>query len=205
LWAAVFDSPVAHGRIVSLDAGDAEKMPELCAFSQPKIFRRKPNRGHRADEELLASSQVHFCGMPMALVVAESEEQAKAALKKIRIEIEPLEVITDPRIAKEKGELIIPPRTFNIGDTTAAWSECDYVLKAEQKPRTEHLYIETQGAYAVPQENGVIKIHSSTQGPTAVQRTAAKFSASQCTRLKWIRPGLAVALVVKRTRQLHGR
>jgi xanthine dehydrogenase large subunit len=38
----------------------------------------------------------------------------------------------------------------------------------------EHLYIETQGAYACPQENGGIKIYSSTQGPTAVQRTAAK-------------------------------
>ena len=38
----------------------------------------------------------------------------------------------------------------------------------------EHLYIETQGAYAIPQENGAIKIYSSTQGPTAVQRTAAR-------------------------------
>ncbi|MCF6361629.1 MAG: molybdopterin-dependent oxidoreductase, partial [Cyclobacteriaceae bacterium] len=38
----------------------------------------------------------------------------------------------------------------------------------------EHLYIETQGAYAQPLENGTIKISSSTQGPTAVQRAAAK-------------------------------
>ena len=36
------------------------------------------------------------------------------------------------------------------------------------------MYIETQGAYAIPLENGCIKIYSSTQGPTAVQRTAAK-------------------------------
>jgi len=176
LWAAVFDSPVAHGRIVSLDAGDAEKMPGVVrVFTAKDIPGENQIGGIVPDEELLASSQVHFCGMPMALVVAESEEQAKAALKKIRIEIEPLEVITDPRIAKEKGELIIPPRTFNIGDTTAAWSECDYVFEGRTETNgQEHLYIETQGAYAVPQENGVIKIHSSTQGPTAVQRTAAR-------------------------------
>ena len=176
LWAAVFDSPVAHGRIVSLDAGDAEKMPGVVrGFTAKDIPGENQIGGIVPDEELLASSHVHFCGMPMALVVAESEEQAKAALKKIRIEIEPLEVITDPRIAKEKGELIIPPRTFNIGDTTAAWSECDYVFEGRTETNgQEHLYIETQGAYAVPQENGVIKIHSSTQGPTAVQRTAAR-------------------------------
>jgi xanthine dehydrogenase large subunit len=38
----------------------------------------------------------------------------------------------------------------------------------------EHLYIETQGAYSIPLENGGIRIYSSTQGPTAVQRTAAR-------------------------------
>jgi len=38
----------------------------------------------------------------------------------------------------------------------------------------EHLYLETQGCYAVPQENGSIKITSSTQGPTQVQKAAAR-------------------------------
>ena len=36
------------------------------------------------------------------------------------------------------------------------------------------MYLETQGCYAVPQENGNIKLISSTQGPTAVQKIAAK-------------------------------
>ncbi len=176
LWAAVFDSPVAHGRIISLDTGDAEKMPGVVRiFTSKDIPGENQIGGIVPDEELLASSHVHFCGMPIALVVAESEEQTKAAIKKILIDIEPLPVITDPRIAKEKGELIIPPRTFKIGDTNTAWAQCDYVFEGRTETNgQEHLYIETQGAYAVPQENGVIKIHSSTQGPTAVQRTAAR-------------------------------
>ena len=176
LWAAVFDSPVAHGKITSIETGDAEKMPGVVRILTARdIPGENQIGGIVPDEELLASSHVHFCGMPIALVVAESEEQAKLAIKKIIIEIQPLPVITDPRIAKEKGELIIPPRTFKIGDTTAAWSRCDYVFEGRTETNgQEHLYIETQGAYAVPQENGVIKIHSSTQGPTAVQRTAAR-------------------------------
>jgi xanthine dehydrogenase large subunit len=127
------------------------------------------------DEELLASSHVHFCGMPIALVVARSEHEARAAVKKIKVEIEPLHIITDPREAKEKGELIIPPRTFQIGDTTNAWNQCEHIFEGRTETNgQEHLYIETQGAYAVPQENGAIRIYSSTQGPTAVQRTAAR-------------------------------
>ena len=74
---------------------------------------------------MLAEDHVHFCGMPVALVVAESEEAARAAVKKIKIEIDPLPVITDPREAKEKGELIIPPRTFQLGDTDNAWQQCE--------------------------------------------------------------------------------
>jgi len=38
----------------------------------------------------------------------------------------------------------------------------------------EHLYLETQGAFAYPLETGGIRIISSTQGPTQVQRASAK-------------------------------
>ncbi|MEJ7587378.1 MAG: molybdopterin cofactor-binding domain-containing protein [Ferruginibacter sp.] len=38
----------------------------------------------------------------------------------------------------------------------------------------EHLYIETQGSYAVPSENGGIKLYSPTQAPKAVQRAVSK-------------------------------
>jgi xanthine dehydrogenase large subunit len=96
-------------------------------------------------------------------------------VKKINVEIEPLPVITDPREAQAKGELIIPPRTFKLGDPEKAWAQCEYIFEGTADSNgQEHLYIETQGAYACPQENGGIKIYSSTQGPTAVQRTAAR-------------------------------
>ena len=176
LYAAVFDSTVAHGKIKSLNLEEAAGMPGVV-----KIFTAKDIPGENQiggiipDEELLASTHVHFCGMPVALVVAETEEAARAAVKKIKIDIEPLEIITDPRIAAEKGELIVQPRRFKIGDAGKAWASCTHIIEGRADTNgQEHLYIETQGAYAVPQENGAIRIYSSTQGPTAVQRTAAK-------------------------------
>ena len=176
LFAAVFDSPVAHGKIRSLNTTAAAAMPGVVKiFTAGDIPGENQIGGIIPDEELLASTHVHFCGMPVAIVIAESEEQARLAVKKIKMEADLLPVITDPREAKEKGELIIPPRTFQIGDTSSAWKDCEYIFEGRAETNgQEHLYIETQGAYAVPQENGAIRIYSSTQGPTAVQRTAAR-------------------------------
>ena len=186
LFAAVFDSPVAHGKIKRLDLDEAMNMKEVVRiFTAKDIPGINQIGGIVPDEELLAGDHVHFCGMPIALVVATSEEAARAAMKKIKLEIDPLPVITDPREAKEKGELIIPPRTFNLGDIDNAWSQCDIIVEGQSETNgQEHLYIETQGAYAIPLENGAIRIYSSTQGPTAVQRTAARVLGMQMHQLE---------------------
>jgi xanthine dehydrogenase large subunit len=113
--------------------------------------------------------------MPMAFVVAETEDAARAAVKKIIVEIEPLPVITDPREAQAKDQLIVPPRTFLLGDVANAWEQCEYIFEGVAETNgQEHLYIETQGAYAIPQENGGIKIYSSTQSPRATQQASCK-------------------------------
>lgn len=176
LFAACFDSPVAHGKITAMDTTAAEASEGVVRILTYKdITGENQIGGIIPDEPLFADAYVHFCGMPIALVLAETDQQARAAVKKIKVQIDPLPVITDPRDAAAKGELIIPPRTFRIGDTTAAWEKCDYIFEGRADTNgQEHLYIETQGAYAVPLENGVIKVYSSTQGPTAVQRAIVK-------------------------------
>ncbi|MBC7887479.1 MAG: molybdopterin-dependent oxidoreductase [Ferruginibacter sp.] len=176
LYAACFDSPVAHGRITRLDLRAAENSHGVvCVLTHKDITGINQIGGIVPDEELLADRHVHFCGMPVALVIAETDHQARAAVKKIRVDIEPLHVITDPREAAAKGELIVPPRSFKMGDSGAAWALCDHIAEGRADTNgQEHLYIETQGAYTVPGENGVIKVYSSTQSPTAVQRAVSK-------------------------------
>src|SRR5258705_9575486 len=116
LFAAAFGSPVAHGKILHLDLSEAEKMKDVVRiFTYKDIPGRNQIGGIVPDELLLAENLVHFNGMPVAIVVAKSVKAAQAAIKKIKIDIEPLHIITDPREAKEKGELIIPPRSFKIG------------------------------------------------------------------------------------------
>ncbi len=176
LFAAVYDSPVAHGKITGIDLSAARSSEGVAGiFTAKDIPGENQIGGIVPDEELLAGERVHFSGMPVVLVVAESPELARAAAKKVKVEITPLHVITDPREAKQKNELIVPPRTFRIGDSANAWKDCEYVFEGKADSNgQEHLYIETQGAYSIPQENNSIRVISSTQGPTAVQRCCAR-------------------------------
>ncbi len=175
LFGAVYGSPVAHGKIRSLDLTDAIAMAGVVhIFTHKDIPGVNQIGGIVADEPLLAEDEVHFNGMPVAFVVATSARIAQAALHKIKIEVDELTVVTDPRIAKENGSLIVSPRTFKMGDAAQAFKNCAYIFEGVAETNgQEHLYIETQGAYALPAENNSIKVYSSTQGPTAVQRHMA--------------------------------
>lgn len=176
LFSVVFDSPKAHGKIKSIDYSKAEKLQGIKRiFTYKDIPGENQIGGIIPDEPLFAENEVHFWGQPIAIIVAKSEFIARQARRLITIEIEELPVITTCKEAKEKGSFINAPRSFNLGDTEKAFQDCEYVFEGETFTNgQEHLYIETQGAYAEPLENGSIKIISSTQGPTAVQKTTAK-------------------------------
>lgn len=175
LYGAVFGSPVAHGKITSLDISAASNLPGVVrVFTYKDIPGINQIGGIVPDEPLLAENEVHFNGMPVAFVVAMSEAVAHAATKLIKIATEPLPIITDPRIAQQAGSLIVPPRTFKLGDSKTAFETCAHVFEGVAETNgQEHLYIETQGAYALPLENSSVRVYSSTQGPTAVQRHMA--------------------------------
>ena len=179
LYACVYDSTVAHGKLKSVDTTEAEISAGVVRVVTARdLIGENQIGGVLPDEPLFADAEVHFQGMPIALVLAETEEQARAAAKKIKVEIEPLEIVTDPRVAFAKGDLIVPPKHFKLGDAEMAFKGCEYVFEGRAELNgQEHLYIETQGAYAIPTEQGGVKIYSSTQGPTAVQRAVARVTA----------------------------
>ncbi|MEO6542129.1 MAG: molybdopterin cofactor-binding domain-containing protein, partial [Ferruginibacter sp.] len=176
LFVKVFDSPVAHGKIKSIDYAAAGQMEGIIKiFSYKDIPGENQIGGIVADEPFLADHEVHFRGQPVLLIVAENEDAAEEAIEKIKIDIEPLPIITDPRVAFEQGKLLSPSRKFKMGDVKTAFSNCKYIFEGKTETGgQEQLYLETQGAYAYPTEHDSVKIFSSTQGPSQVQRTVAK-------------------------------
>lgn len=176
LHAAIVSSSIAHGKIVNVDINEAIEL-----YGVEKIIMHSDIPGENQiggiieDETLLAEHEIHYQGQPIAVVVAQTERIARKAARLVKVDYQELEPITDPRVAKEKGLLLVPPRTFSMGNPDEVWNKCRYVVEGSLEiGGQEHLYIETQGAYAYPIEGGYIKVHSSTQGPTAVQKTIAR-------------------------------
>lgn len=176
LFVKVFDSHIAHGKIKNLDFSVAEAMPGIVKiFSYKDIPGENQIGGIIPDEPFLADAEVHFQGQPILLIVAENEDAAEEAMKEIKIEIEALPVITDPRDAFKQGNLLSPSRKFVKGNVEDAFNKCKYIFEGStESGGQEQLYLETQGAYAYPTEHDSVKIFSSTQGPTQVQRTVAR-------------------------------
>ncbi|MCX6556459.1 MAG: molybdopterin-dependent oxidoreductase [Candidatus Aminicenantes bacterium] len=176
LFGVVLGSPVAHGKVHGIDFSQALKMEGVEAVISAKDITGENQIGSIIqDEELFADKEVHFIGMPVALVCAKTEAIARKALAKIKVDIEELRPILTAREAHAEKKFISPSRTFKIGNTDATWKKCAHIIDGQaEMGGQEHVYLETQGAYAYMLENGAIKIHSSTQATKYVQVGAAR-------------------------------
>lgn len=176
LYALPFDATIAHAKIKSIDLQKALQRNGIVTILTAKdIPGENQIGGIIPDEPLFADGEVHFRGQVIALIIGTSEHHCRQAAKLIHVEFEELPVITDAREAQRQNKLIIPPRTFTLGNTAEAWSQCEHIFEGRTDVNgQEHLYIETQGAYARPKEDGSIVVSSSTQGPTAVQKMVAR-------------------------------
>ncbi|MBI5571190.1 MAG: TusE/DsrC/DsvC family sulfur relay protein [Desulfomonile tiedjei] len=91
---AAVRSPHAHAVIKSIDASSAEKMPGVIGVMTAKDIRGS-NR-LKNDQPLLCDRKVHVLGDAVALVVAETKEQALAGAHAVRVEYDPLPAVMTP-------------------------------------------------------------------------------------------------------------
>lgn len=175
LQAAVRLSESARGRIVAIRTGAAEALdPSVLVITAADIPGSNQVGFNKPDEELLPGTEWEYAGEPVALVLAKTRSLARRAAALIGIESEELPAVFDPREAAKRNDLIFPARTIACGDTATAFESCAFVVSGRvDSGGQEHVYLETQGAYAEVRDSGKVFIISSTQGPTGVQRAAA--------------------------------
>jgi carbon-monoxide dehydrogenase large subunit len=119
-YAVVLRSPHAHARIASLDAAAARgasgvlavlTAAEVCQDGmQPLLPTAVANTQTGepfafAPQPVLAADKVRYAGEPVALIVAETREQALDAAELVAVEYEPLPAVTT---ADEAGALDAP-------------------------------------------------------------------------------------------------
>jgi xanthine dehydrogenase large subunit len=168
-------SPVAHGRIVSIDLDAARRIDGVAAvLTSDDITGERTFGPVFADEEVLASGECHHVGQPIVLIAAETRASLRAAKGAVRIEVERLPAVLTIDEAIECGHFLGPIRRIARGDADAAIRRAEHVLLGEfRSGGQEHFYMEPQAARAVPGEDGQIVVQSSTQNPSEVQSVVA--------------------------------
>src|SRR5690606_25781927 len=106
-----FGSPVAHGKIKSIDLSEAKKIEGIAGLFTAKDIDGINKFGPIIqDEHLLAEESVHFMGEPIAIIAAENRKAAWLARKAIKIEIEELPPVFTIDEAVSKKQFIGVPR-----------------------------------------------------------------------------------------------
>ncbi|KIN63634.1 Xanthine dehydrogenase, B subunit [Sulfitobacter noctilucicola] len=169
-------SRVAAGKITTLDLSRVEAAPGVVRVVTAQTLPRDCDVSPSAqDEPLLARDNVHYVGQPLFMVIATSHLAARfaATLAKVEIAATPaILTIEDAMAADSRFE--DGPRIYTKGDPVQALSRADQTLTGRiDMGGQEHFYLEGQAALALPQENGDMLVHSSTQHPTEIQHKVA--------------------------------
>jgi carbon-monoxide dehydrogenase large subunit len=181
-------STVAHGRVVSVDGGEAAAMPGVVGVYQAatddlglgavQLFAMMAPALNRP---AFAADRVRFVGDIVAAVVAETKAQADDAAEAVVTDYEPLPVVTTPQAAMEAdAPLLFPEHGSNVCFTTAIGDDADVLDGAEVvaevtmvSQRLAGVPMEVNGCIAAPGPGGGLTFWVSHQAPHSLHATMA--------------------------------
>ncbi|MFB0557714.1 MAG: xanthine dehydrogenase family protein molybdopterin-binding subunit [Candidatus Bathyarchaeia archaeon] len=178
----VVRSSQPHALIKSIDTKAALEMDRVHAVLTAADVPGENQIGYALpDQPFLNDKKVHYIGDPIALVCARDELAAYDAVRKVKVEYEPLPAILDIDDALEPespsihgdGNVAVTTR-IRKGDIERGFKEAD--VKVEEtywSPYQEHMYLETEAAYAVPEGSGKVTVIGCMQSPFLVREKVA--------------------------------
>ncbi len=181
--AAIVHSRIANGRTVSIGTTAAGRAPGVLAvLTHHNTPRMKPLpwshlRPQGQTYLPLQDDKIHYAGQPIAIVVAETRDQAMHAGTLIEIEYEGNRpVVFEPQMAREAIE---PPQRMwplssLVGDADKAIA--DAAVKVEQvytMPDRHHNAMEPHATLAVWDEDGTLTLYDSTQMVVGTRKLAS--------------------------------
>ena len=126
-------SPVAHARVVRLDAS---AVPEGVVVLLPEDVRDLGGYGPQIkDQEVLPRERVRYAGDVVAAVAAETPEEADEAVGHIDVDYEELPAVFDEVEAASEGAVLVH-ETINISKNDAAY----FGIRPQQGTNICHLF-----------------------------------------------------------------
>ena len=216
LYGRVLRSPIPHGRIVSIDASGARKLPGVKAVvtGLEEDLPAYSVAGERFfDERLLAKEKVRYIGDEVAAVAAIDEATAREALRRIKVEYEEIPAVFDPLEAMREGAPLVHEtierniaRTMKIrhGDVDAAFRDSDAVVEGTFKtPLVHQAYLEPQSVVAQWDLQDRLTLWIPTQSPRLARMTYANALRISRDRIRIIQMPMGGAFGGKLEYRLH--
>ena len=198
LYAKVLRSPHHHARILSMDISEAEAMPGVETVITAKDVPGKMFMlNGRPQIYVFPQDKVRYLGEGLAAVGAVSEEIAEEAVRRIRVEYEPLPAVLDLIDAmKDDAPLIFSPAPNATevgkvvqGDVEKGFAEADVVVEnTYTTPRWEHLAMEPEAALAYLDEEDRMTVHAPFHHSFRAHRFIAEMLALDQDKVRIICP-----------------
>ncbi len=169
LWGSTLRSPHPRAKIRSIEIGAALRVPGVHAvLTHEDVPGRKTYGLEIQDQPVLAWEDVRYQGEPIALVAADHPETARAAAKKIEVDYEVLEPLTDPERALDPSSDPLHPSgnllrhvPIRHGDPDA---EGEVVVTGEYEVgMQDQAFLGPESGLAVPAEDGGVDLFIATQ------------------------------------------
>ncbi len=180
LYGVLYRTEMPHAKIKSIDLRAAMSTPGVVKILSYKDIPGKNAFGVlKKDQPYLAEDRVRYVGEPILLILAEREQIARDAAKKIKVEYESLDVILDPHEAPHKGLIhpqgnLLSLRRVIKGDVTRGFEEADIIVEGLYKTaRMDHAFLECEAGLGYMDEKGRIVVMASTQNIHYKQRELA--------------------------------
>jgi CO/xanthine dehydrogenase Mo-binding subunit len=187
LHMAALHPPIARGRVIKMNIEPAQAAPGVRAVLVADDIPGLRRMGMIVDDQpVLASGEFYCASDALAIIAADTPEQARRALRRIVLEVEQLPGVFDPRAAlapdapaatdsSERGaDNIQAHYRVRIGDAAGALAGA--AVQAETEIVTHHIdhaFLEPEASLAYVDLDGTIVIRGSMQAPFLTRRKVA--------------------------------
>ena len=220
-------SPHANAMVKTIDTSKAKKVPGVVdVYTWEDVpDQRFSNAGQTYPEtspydRLIIDRHVRFVGDVVAIVAAENEKAAQAALSRIKVEYDVLEPVLDFRTAKDNPVLVHPEDNWHMlcdlggdntrnlvgttsdagGDIEAVLADCDVVLERTYHTKAyNQAMMETFRTFTQLDRYGRLHIISSTQIVYHVRRILSHALGIPKSRIRVEKPRIGGGFGAKQT------
>ena len=188
LHAAFVRSPLAHGRVLAVDASAARALPGVVAVltgadleamtvrGPDPLLAMMGGGGPTPEYSLLATDKVRLVGDPVAVVIAESRYLAEDGCELVEVDYEDLPPVASAAVALDAGSppvfanlgnnIIGPHKRSEFGDVAGTFAAADRIAEFHiDVHRHQNVPMEGRGCVAsYDADSGVMTMHAATQG-----------------------------------------